>query len=236
MKQLRKLAKHALGRFGLGKIHHPSFARFMAHRGIQNVVDVGANTGHFATDLREMGYRGRIVSLEPNPEVFQILEQRTRRDPLWDAYCLGAGDVAGEMPISVTESSVFSSFKRPSAYSAGKFVGVREVRREMVPVVRLDEFLAERPEYLSRTYLKIDTQGFEEEVLIGAGSCLDAIDAIQVELALRPLYEGQETLVPMTQWMADRDFHIVMAKENGFDWQEFSLLELDVVIAKIGVP
>jgi hypothetical protein len=43
-----------------------------------------------------------------------------------------------------------------------------------------------------RAFLKIDTQGFESEVLTGCLSKLSKITAIQLELSTVPLYEGQE--------------------------------------------
>ena len=39
--------------------------------------------------------------------------------------------------------------------------------------------------------LKIDTQGYEDRVLIGAAGVLDKLTALQVELSLVPLYAGQ---------------------------------------------
>jgi hypothetical protein len=44
----------------------------------------------------------------------------------------------------------------------------------------------------SRTLLKIDTQGFEDEVLAGAGDLLEEFAAIQLELSLVELYAGQK--------------------------------------------
>jgi FkbM family methyltransferase len=229
---MRSMARRALRRLGLEKIHHPSFVDLMIHEGIRNVLDVGANCGHYGTELRERGYSGRIASFEPIGSVFAELERRSRADPLWDVYNLGVGDAEGHLDLSVSSAPVFSSFKAPSDYTEGKFVGARQERIERVPVVRLDNFLAEHPDYLADCFLKIDTQGFEKEVLTGAGSILSRFRCIQLELPLRQLYVGQETMMPMMQWMADRGFQVAMAKENGFDWDTVRLLELDVVFVR----
>jgi len=49
--------------------------------GITLLLDVGANTGMFAESLRLMGYKGRIVSFEPNPVDHAELAERASEDP-----------------------------------------------------------------------------------------------------------------------------------------------------------
>jgi FkbM family methyltransferase len=230
---LRDSARRALRALGLEKIHHPSFVDLMIHEGVDLVLDVGANEGHFGRELRERGYEARIVSFEPISEVFRALSRRAENDPLWSVYQLGIGDEEGNLAISVAAEPVFSSFKRPSSYAAEKFAGVVEERRETVPVVRLDQFLDQHPHlFTNSTYLKIDTQGFEQEVLSGAGERLRAFKAVQLELPIRQLYEGQKLLIESIQWMASQGFEVAMAKENGFDWSACRLLELDVVFMR----
>ncbi len=235
MDAARSLIRKALHRVGLQKIHHPSFVDFIRHEEIRTVFDVGANVGHYGVELREGGFDGRIVSFEPIAAPFAKLATRANRDKNWDCYHLGLGSLAETRTISVTAADVFSSFKPPSDYTAKKFVGAREVGREEVRVARLDQFIADHPESLAdgkRAYLKIDTQGFESEVLEGAGSRLDRFFAIQLELPLRQLYQGQDSMRAMIDRLDQLGFEIAMAKENGFDWQAVRLLELDVVFVR----
>ena len=66
-------------------------------------------------------------------------------------------------------------------------VGTQEVR---VTTVRdLVHDLSIEPE---RALLKVDTQGFERQVLDGAGDLLDRFAAVQLELSFVELYEGQQ--------------------------------------------
>ena len=232
MIDFRAFVRRGLRSVGLSKIHHPSFADLLAREGIRTVFDVGANAGHYGIDLRERGYRGRLVSFEPIASVFRELEANSRRDAAWDCYRIGLGDRDQAMEISVAQASVFSSLKPPSDYTAGKFVGAAEQRRESIKVERLDTFLAAHPDLLDRPFLKIDTQGFEQEVLDGAGDMLARFHGVQLELALRPLYEGQLLWLPMIDYMAGKGFTVAMVKENGFDWDAMRLLELDVLFMR----
>ena len=48
---------------------------------INLVLDVGANIGEFVQKIRRLGYRGLVVSFEPNPEAFAQLTRRWGSDP-----------------------------------------------------------------------------------------------------------------------------------------------------------
>src|SRR6056300_765065 len=50
---------------------------------INSVIDVGANIGQYALELRDLNYKGDIVSFEPLEKEFQILEKKSFRDSKW---------------------------------------------------------------------------------------------------------------------------------------------------------
>ena len=66
--------------------------QLLRHHGITRVLDVGANEGGYATELRRFGYAGRIVSFEPVSESFRLLQSHARKDHLWTTlpYAVGA--------------------------------------------------------------------------------------------------------------------------------------------------
>ena len=66
----------------------------------------------------------------------------------------------------------------------------RYVGDESVPIARLDDLRSELVGPDDRVYLKIDTQGYELEVLNGAVETLGQVVAADIELSLAPLYEG----------------------------------------------
>ena len=55
------------------------------------VLDVGANAGQFALQLRSLGYTGLILSFEPDPQVFKELKQHSDGDARWHAFNLALG-------------------------------------------------------------------------------------------------------------------------------------------------
>jgi FkbM family methyltransferase len=78
--------------------------------GIDLVLDVGANKGQFASEIRHCGYAGKIVSFEPLSQAHGELLQSSAGDPMWDAYPRCAlGDHNGEVEINIAGNSESSS-------------------------------------------------------------------------------------------------------------------------------
>ena len=218
---LRRGVRHAALRRGvfIGRVTAPGapesadahLSFLLSRLGVNCVLDVGAHTGEFAGRLRELGYGGRIVSFEPVSGHFAALNRRMAGDANWMGRPMALGARDGQAQIQVSRSSTFSSFLRPSAYGAERFRDdLAAVSTEVVEVRRLDgvwdDCLAgvERPVVL----LKIDTQGFDWEVIAGAGACIERVDAIQTEISIKAVYDG------MTTGLADS---LARLKALGFD-------------------
>jgi FkbM family methyltransferase len=165
--------------------------QLQSHR-VDVVFDIGANSGFFVTGLRKADYKGRIVSFEPLSEPFSLLESRSSKDRLWDCKRCAIGDVDGTISINVAGNAGESSSILPmlqshqDAYPPANYIGTEDV-----PIYRLDSVA---PEFLRPndvTFLKIDVQGFEKQVLTGGQSTLNnGCVGMQLELSIVPLYEG----------------------------------------------
>jgi FkbM family methyltransferase len=153
---------------------------------INCVLDVGANEGQFARELRGIGFKGRIVSFEPVARVFQLLQKTFSGDTSWRGYQIALGRHSGRTNINVIpQLTVMSSLLATKT----KW---RDAETEQINVKRLDETYDHAVGDLKvpRVLLKLDTQGYDLEVLAGAEGCLDSILALQSELSVVPLYEG----------------------------------------------
>lgn len=196
---LKSVVKRTIHQFGFDlKRFDPSrseeatlMAVFAAHD-VSLVFDVGASAGLFGRVLRDAGYRGRIVSFEPLSGAREQLLEVSRKDSLWEVApraAIGAED--GEIEIHIAGNSHSSSVlemldSHLEAAPESAYVG-----GEKVPLRRLD---AMAPDYLrddSRLFIKIDTQGYEDQVLKGAEHLLPKAVGLQLELSLVMLYKGQ---------------------------------------------
>lgn len=184
----RAFVKRFLARRGMSLVREPTLADFLETRAVDLVVDVGANRGQFAAELRSIGYGGRIHSFEPLPDTFAELEGYAAADPVWYVSNVAVGRTPGELEINVAENNVFSSFRPLSEVGERFDPHSRTVEKRRVPVVTLDDAL--RDSTAKSIFLKIDTQGFEEEVLAGAKKLLERCVGVQLELPVDHLYEG----------------------------------------------
>jgi FkbM family methyltransferase len=159
---------------------------------IDLVLDVGANTGQFASGLMEIGYNGRIVSFEPLSAAHAKLSAAAKHVPAWVVHRQCAiGDRDGETEINVAGNSVSSSVLPMTDKHATAAPGSAYVGRETVPMFRLDSVSGPYLRGAANPFLKIDTQGFEWQVLEGARATLPQIKGILCEMSLVPLYSGQ---------------------------------------------
>lgn len=184
--------------------------RFIAHFGVDCVLDVGANAGQYANMLRrDVGYGGAILSFEPNPQVFARLEQAARRDKNWQVFHLALSDSDGEAQFNIMAADQFSSLNAPSAALEPIFAERNKVAQSIsVPCARLDTLLAQTPMVANAraVLLKMDTQGHDAAVCAGAGAQLAMMTGVQTELAVRALYAGGQDYRAMIALLADAGF------------------------------
>jgi FkbM family methyltransferase len=157
--------------------------------GVNLVLDVGAHQGEYAAFLRRNGYTGRIISFEPIASNYEVLQRRALGDELWETLNVALGSEDGEGHINVTNLTVFSSFQEPNAYALQQFGNDANIDHvERVDVRRLDAVLPELARPGDQTFLKMDTQGWDLEVLQGASGVLGSIKALQSEVSMLPIY------------------------------------------------
>jgi len=229
--QLKKLAR----RLGYEvRVYEPlrslAAARAKLLEGVEVVVDVGANAGQYGVMLRELGYGGRIVSLEPVAEAFAELERLAHADGSWDALRVAASDADGEVTLNVTGDSRSSSVLPRNERFADR-AGWEHRESRSVPARRLDGMLDELVRAGERAYLKLDVQGYERSVIEGAGAELARFAALELELSVAPLYEGQPGLGEMLPLLAERGFRPVSLEPILLDDDGY-LMEMDGLFAR----
>jgi FkbM family methyltransferase len=202
---------------------------------ISLVLDVGANEGQYGRWLRENGYTGRIVSFEPLAAPFARLGTLAADDAGWTCVKTALGPTAGTASMNVAANREMSSSMLDwGDESATEFVGTEEVEQTM-----LDDAVRGLVRDGDEVALKLDVQGYEHEVMRGAEETLARVRVLEIELALRPMYDGQLGYREMLDRLTDRGFELVAVDPGYTDWESGVTYEIDAILLRRspgGVP
>lgn len=207
--------------------------QIITHLDISVTFDVGANVGQYATELRNMGYRGRIVSFEPQPVAFAALSGKAMLDPQWMTRRLALGDQETEQELNISQNSVSSSFLPALTDIVEVEAGILQTGIEKVAITTLDKIYKEFIGPTDRVFLKIDAQGYEPQILAGAREFLGCCKAVQMEMALFPSYRGQKMFLEMIECMNESGFRLVHLERGFSDTRTGYLIEVDGVFVQI---
>jgi FkbM family methyltransferase len=214
------------------RLHDPlSFASrrvaLMRRLGIDLVIDVGANEGQYGSALRRLGYPGRIISFEPVGEAYAKLELRAAADPSWECRRRALGAEAGAAVMSVAANLYSSSLLPIDPSHVAAAPDSATVRTEEVAVARLDDEIAELDLTSRRVLLKLDVQGFERDVLAGAGQTLPSVLALETELSMKQLYSGQALWRDMVDLIETHGLGLHAVEEEFVDPRTGETLQLN---------
>jgi FkbM family methyltransferase len=210
-KKIEKIIKRAFKSFGLRIRHYkePSYIKIIKKIGTTVVFDIGANEGEFALSLREHDYKGKIVSFEPVKAAHERLFINSSSDSSWSVHSrVALGSEIGTTTINIAGNNAVSSsiLEMGSAHKESSPESIY-VGKENVPIVTIDSIFEKYVKDNDVVFLKIDVQGYEDFVLIGAKSSIKNIAAIKLELSLISLYEGDKLY----------DFYFSKLETLGFD-------------------
>lgn len=200
------------------------------------VVDVGGHRGEFGTRLRDSGYRGRIVSFEPVSTNVAQLTKVAAKDHDWQVRRAALGRTPDRLELNVTSETQFSSFRKPLSEALAEMPKAEVERREEVEVFRLDDVISDvLPSSDSRVFLKLDTQGWDLEVLAGASNCVDRVVGLQSEISVRPIYEEMPGYLEALAAMEGLGFELTGLFPVARD-RRLRLVELDCIMIRSGSP
>ena len=241
MKAAKRLVQRCVRSLGYDIVPFPpsdyvrsrdSVRRVLDKLSIDCVVDVGANHGQYGSWLRDIGYKGWIVSFEPVRAPFEDLERCAAARPPWRAFQYALGSENGQAEINVNVHDVLTSFLLPIVTETLPWSKV--AGRETVEVRRLDSILDESLGGIPspRLYLKLDTQGFDLEALRGADGVLANFLAAQTEISFVPLYEGMPNWIDSLKEFQSRGFSVVDFMPVTRVAGDLLMMEMDCILAR----
>ena len=235
--RLRKLLKNWIRRHGyevrklsIGEMDDIArLVRLAQSRKIHTFLDVGANCGQFAIDLRVAGYSDQIISFEPLSAAYRQLTHRAETDQKWTvAERMALGRAHEKKSINIAGNSFSSSLlpmgeRHLESAPCSAYVGVEEI-----VVERLDEVLHGLGIGSDmQLALKIDTQGYEGEVLAGAEGILHNVKVLFTELSLAPVYVGAPSFDEIYMRLVGLGYRCVAISHEYSDYNTGEMLQVN---------
>lgn len=127
------------------------------------VIDVGANIGYYTILLADKVEKtGKVYAFEPDKTNFEILKKNVETNNLKNVEIINAavGNKTGKIKLHKSKENLgdHKLYKTPLGCAASPLD-----EGETVKIIKLDEFIKEKIDVI-----KIDTQGWEPEVIKGA--------------------------------------------------------------------
>lgn len=176
---------------------------------LETIFDVGAHVGQSALSFSRLFPRATIWSFEPFAEPFGELERVTAERSV-RCFQLAFGATPGTVSISPASQSSDSSLVVPAASSGPP---------EEIRITTLDLF-AEEHAVERIDFLKVDTEGFDLEVLKGAERCLraHAVTFVEVEAGMNPANQRHVPFEELKSFLEERGYVLFAVYEQVPEW------------------
>lgn len=158
------------------------------------IFDVGSNRGGTVTQYLQLFANANIYSIEPIADLLSFQKQKFYNNKRVNFVGKVFSDINGSVEFNINETSDTSSLlKSNTEFIPNRYGNVYKTFKTIeVEAIRLDEF-CELNNIDKIDILKIDVQGAELKVLLGAEKMLKAgnIKLIYCECLFLPFYVGQ---------------------------------------------
>lgn len=164
------------------------FLKYLSeHMNIRIIFDIGANDGGYATEVRTYFPKAKIFAFEPHPLTFQALKETSNRNNL-TSYNYAVGGTNGKLLLWDFADDAELKYTQPSSTLASVHRDVIEdfhkqkAQSFTVKQITIDSFI-KKNDIKEIDFLKIDTEGSEYDVLLGASEAIkkNKIHIIQFE-------------------------------------------------------
>lgn len=186
--------------------------RIVAPNSVQTVFDIGANRGDTTAEFANVFKDANLYSFEPDPTLFQELERRFATLHRVKLFPVGLGRSDEWRELTINKGPEGNSYLPVSPsiqdLTTGDWtVPVGKVRSRIRTLDAVcDELGIDRIDLI-----KIDTQGFEREVLQGGSQMIMAgrTRLVYLEVLFAELYQGQCYFDEIYSLLISRGFRFV---------------------------
>ena len=202
----------------------------LKHYKIDIVIDIGANEGQFAKNIIQYGYKNKIISFEPIKNIHQILKKNSKNYNNWIIEeNIGFGETEGTKEINISKNNVSSSILKIKK----KFVNLKpdteQIRKEKIKITTIDNYLNKNNFNNNKIFIKLDTQGYEENIIRGAQKKIKNITGFMLEASIEAIHNKEKDYSEIIKLMKKMGFS-VWSVERGFSNKKTGqVLQIDII-------
>lgn len=235
--KLNSYIKSIINSFNIDIVKYPNSdlrrrRKLLENHNINLIIDVGANSGQYALQNFNNGFKGHIISFEPVSKVYADLKKKIYKNKNWTAYNFGLGEKEEELPINISENTYSSSILDIMPSHVNGAPESKYIHKETINIKTLDSVFNSIVKEKENVLLKLDVQGYEKQVLDGATASLNKIKGIQIEMSIQELYKNEILFDEMILFLKKKGFNL-SSLENGFyNKNNGELLQVDGIFFK----
>lgn len=183
-------------------IEHEQMLRTLSYA---TLVDIGANRGQFSLVSSVVNHQALIYAFEPLSEPANIFRKIFAGNAKVKLVQCAVGPEDSQAIIHVSKQDDSSSILPITERQYELFPGTQEKEVRKTEIYPLHRVLS-KEEIIPPALLKIDVQGYEQQVLQGSESLLSCFHYIYVECSFYELYQGQALAYQVIDYLQDRGY------------------------------
>jgi len=198
---------------------------------VKNVIDVGANVGEFTAIFAELFPEAQIYAFEPLPDCFTELQQIAERYEKVKIFNLALGNSEESCEFNKSSWAPASSLRSMGELHKQNYPHSARTEKVNVPIKQLDRVL-EGINLSGNTLIKIDVQGFEDEVIKGGRDTIGKAKVLIIECSFKSLYENEPMFHGIYSLVHSLGFEYRGSIKQSVNKKDGSYLQADCIFIK----
>jgi FkbM family methyltransferase len=180
--------------------------------------------------MLKSGYKGDILSIEPSSSAYEVLIKNSKSYSNWRIFRRCAiGSSTGKVILNLSKNSQSSSILDISDEHVKFANDSVYVGSETIDMITVDYLYDELQLQNRRIFLKVDTQGYEGEVLLGSIKSIHTFTFVSLELSTTQLYIGAPNYYELMSTMSSHGFVLFSMEPVFFDNKSGRVLQYDAI-------
>ena len=177
-------------------IHKKRIINFLEDQSIKKVIDIGAHKGEFIKSVLNISSVINIEGFEPQKNIFEVLKKTFSTNKYIKLNNLAIADKAGKQIMKINKlsdtstlneidsDSLYFKFKSFLLYEKNSIISEQEVLTTTI------DLFFQNIKFSEKTLMKIDTEGYEYNVLMGSKNKIKEIKYILIENQFSKMYKN----------------------------------------------